>query len=71
MLKAVCILFVGDGSAASEELRRSLGHSHPASHTVSEPTHPDRRPQETQLHSGPGTASSLIILYQDKTVDDL
>lgn len=56
------MLFVGDGSEASEELRWSLGCSHSASHAVSEPTDPDRRPQETQLHSGPGTAPSPIII---------
>lgn len=46
----------GDGSPPSEELRRALGCSHPAGHPVPEQADRDRRPQETQLHPGSGTA---------------
>lgn len=45
----------GDGSASPEELRWPLGRSDPTGHSVSQPPHPDRRTQETQLHPGPGT----------------
>lgn len=56
--EACCILrfLPGDGSAAPEELLRALGCPHPAGHPVSEPADRDRRPQETQLHPGSGTA---------------
>lgn len=47
----------GDGSPAPAQLRGTLGRPHPASDAVPQPPHPDRRPQETQLHPRSGTAA--------------
>lgn len=62
------LVCAGDGSASPEELRRPLGRPDPAGHPVSEPADRDRRPQEAQLHPGPGTARPLHSVLTLTTV---